>query len=928
MTNEPTDAEEAAGEATEASSTDGPPASAGLRDRLRAQPRLLAGIAGGAVVAVLVLLMGIMVLLGGDEVTPASEAVTITPSGDQAPRLGPILISFAEVPAASDPQRLVLLEPAVPGAFAWLDERTLLFQPDFPGLQRGAQYRVRVDGATAGIGQDVVQAFTVEGKLTVRSVIPGPGDSDVPSEAQIYVQFSRAVAPLTLLSESTAAPVLTFEPALSGRGTWLNTSLYVFTPDDLRPSTSYRATVAAGLTSAADGVLEADYSWEFATYQPALANAVPADGTSFVAPDQVVRLTFNQPMDRAGVESALRMRERGGDEIAFTTAWSDEGRTVTLTPAQPFAIASTYEVSIPAGLAGETGGQTQAARSISFNTVETPRLVSSSPSDGESNAGRWGIYLQFNNPMDIDSLEEHITISGIARERWTLFDDGDGRGWHINTMLQPSTSYTVTVADGVVDRAGLPLGPVTIRFTTGQLQPQVSYAVPGQFVTYSAEGAQELFFYAINQTSVQFDLFELSPELGRRLVRTNEIPSPGIPTWTPDSPPVDSWTVQVPEARDASVLASTTLGNGRQLPRGFYYLRTADGAGWNAGIIFAVVDTTIVTKLSFDELLVWALDYETGVPVANLDIAVSGGGIGDATIRTNAQGIATVGVPRPSTYTGNEVREFTVTSSQGGRFAVGRTDWAAGTEPWLLGVPLAYWDQELVGHVYTDRPIYRSGEEVFFKATVRHDDDATFRLPEMGDTGLQVVVNDAQGDEIYREPLVANSFGTFGGSLFLPAEASTGFYSVSIRDTSRGWENWLAGSTFQVAEFRVPEFRVELLPDREDVVDGEQVGIDLEASFFFGGALEGAAVEWNAYGYQAFVSFPGYERYSFGEFDWFQPAIMDDPLRASGSAVTGRMASPASASPAHCVRTNRRPGSRSAPVSRTSPGRSLARAPW
>src|SRR5690606_20379222 len=154
-----------------------------------------------------------------------------------------------------------------------------------------------------------------------------------------------------------------------------------FTPDALQPSTTYRARIPAGLTSAADGVLEQDYEWQFSTYQPAVASVTPADGTSFVAPGDTVTITFNQPMDRAAVERGVALRT-GGASVPFTTAWADGDTTLTLTPAEPLAIASTYEVSIPAGLAGAAGGETQADRTATFQTLELPRLLSSSPRNG------------------------------------------------------------------------------------------------------------------------------------------------------------------------------------------------------------------------------------------------------------------------------------------------------------------------------------------------------------------------------------------------------------------------------------------------------------------------------------------------------------------------------------------------------------------
>ena len=233
----------------------GGPEPGSIEDRLKRFDRW--GLIAGGIAAIAVIGLIALLLTSGGKETPAETGLQVTPSGAEAPRLGPIVVSFPEAPATQVAEDLVSIEPAPAGTYAWLDDHTLLFQPDFPGLIRGREYRVTVNGSASGTGEDVVQAFTVEGKLEVRSVIPAPGDAEVPSEARVFVQFSRAVAPLTLLSEAAAGPVVAFDPPLSGQGEWLNTSLYAFTPTDLRPSTTYRATVAAGLTSAADGVLEA-----------------------------------------------------------------------------------------------------------------------------------------------------------------------------------------------------------------------------------------------------------------------------------------------------------------------------------------------------------------------------------------------------------------------------------------------------------------------------------------------------------------------------------------------------------------------------------------------------------------------------------------------------------------------------------------------
>ena len=68
---------------------------------------------------------------------------------------------------------------------------------------------------------------------------PRRGDTEVPAAAQIFVQFNRSVAALTVLQEGPAPAVLEFDPPLEGTGEWLNTSLYRFIPSNLQPSTTY-----------------------------------------------------------------------------------------------------------------------------------------------------------------------------------------------------------------------------------------------------------------------------------------------------------------------------------------------------------------------------------------------------------------------------------------------------------------------------------------------------------------------------------------------------------------------------------------------------------------------------------------------------------------------------------------------------------------
>ena len=624
--------------------------------------------------------------------------VVVSPGGEEVPRLAILTIAFGKSPGLTDGSALVSIDPPVEGSFVWADARTLLFQPDYPGWQRGQQYMVVVHGPAARLTADHEHTFTVEGQLEVAHVIPGDGDTGVPANAQLLVQFNRSVAALTVLQEGPAPAVLEFDPPLEGTGEWLNTSLYRFIPTNLQPSTTYSVRVPAGLTSAADGVLESDYTWSFTTIQPAIDRFEPGDGTTFVEPDTSIVVTFNQPMDRASVETGLVLREAEGEAIAGSFEWDEGSTVVTFTPDEPLELSASYQVSASAGLRGAHGGEMPSARGARFETIGLPELVRTSPEDGATDTSPYSVSLYYNNPMDIESFEGRVSISGIDPEDIEL----DSYYWrpnevYVRVQLKPSTTYTVRIAEGVRDRGGRPLPAYEFSFTTRDPRPSLSLAAPASFSTFSASREQVLHYHAARLEEVRFRLYRLSDSEAETLQRRgfidgwSALTNAYVEFW-PEGEPLREWTEPNPEdLRATSRLYSTALSEGEPLPKGHYFL-AADAPyfrdGWERSfvrkLVFSVVDTAIVTKLAFDELVVWALDYDTGEP---LDAApVRAAPLEEAplspyaTATTDGEGIARLpllGQQSDSYY--SPYGEFLVRIDEGGRQGVASTWWDAGS---------------------------------------------------------------------------------------------------------------------------------------------------------------------------------------------------------------------------------------------------------
>ena len=826
-----------------------------------------------------------------------APGVVVSPGGDEVPRLAALTFTFGDPPAETNGAAFVSFVPPIEGAFAWLDSRTLLFQPDYPGWQRGQRYEVVVDAGPVGLVSDYTHTFTVEGQLEVAYVIPGDGDAEVPAEAQILVQFNRSVAPLTVLQEGPGATVLEFDPPIEGAGEWLNTSLYRFIPTNLQPSATYTVRIPAGLTSAVDGVLETDYTWSFSTIQPAITSTTPHDGATFVEPDDPITVTFNQPMDRASVEAGLKLRAVGGAAVPGDFEWNEDGTMVTLTPGAPLDLETEYELTAAAGLGGVTGGESRSARSVRFTTVGLPELLRTYPEDGATDVRPYRVELVYNNPMDLESFEERISVSGIDAE------DIEVHSWYwspnvieVSFPYEYSTEYTVRVAEGARDRGGRPLPAYEFSFTTREPYPSLSLAMPGSFSTFSASDEQVVYYHAARVQNVGFQLFRLTGEEAETLLLRGFIdgyhPATGerVRFW-PASEPLREWTEPIgEELRDASRLYSTSLSGREPLAKGHYFLAaTSEASSRPLKSVFSVVDTAIVTKLAFDQLLVWALDYDTGEPLDATGVRTAP--VGQEPYPTyqhaptDAEGIARF---EPATGTGSSYwspyGDHLVRVDGDGRLGVASTAWEFGAAPWELGVDASSYRPGPVGHLYTERPIYRPGETVFYKGVVRLDDDASYSVPGAGAT-FMLTIRDASYDEILSTRVELSDLGTFVGSLILPTDAPTGGYGLWVE---AGSGRYITSASFTVAEFRVPEFEVEVETEKGDYLAGDSMATEVRASFFFGGPVAGATVNWTAQSVPTSITVEGYEDYSFSEhtYWWWYEADERDPLRGRGEGRT------------------------------------------
>jgi hypothetical protein len=230
---------------------------------------------------------------------------------------------------------------------------------------------------------------------------------------------------------------------------------------------------------------------------------------------------------------------------------------------------------------------------------------------------------------------------------------------------------------------------------------------------------------------------------------------------------------------------------------------------------------------------------------------------------------------------------FVVTAEKDGDIGYVASNWNEGITPWEFGSSYQLWEATdiLRGSVFSDRGVYKPGEELHIKAIVRADTVNGIRLLPSGST-LDIRVRDSRNKEVDRRTITINRWSSAEWSWTVPAEATLGNYSIEAllpgtekpegndvtpRVREGEWLKKVRGS-FLVAAYRRPDFRVDATLGADPPVAGSALHGSVDARYLFGNALARRPVKWSVtrqpeFGVPAAITehFPE-ERYTFGYY--------------------------------------------------------------
>ncbi len=822
--------------------------------------------------------LGVSLLVGGlfgaaseppadSDLAPPRVLFTTPVRGEELAVDGVVELTFDRAMDRPSVEAAARIVPAMAGTWQWTSDASIRFVPQ-ASWSRDTWYTITVDdGARDTAGAALADPFSLRlrtvGYLRITQTIPVDSATEIAAEASITVMFNRPVVSLSSISapdrEPQPAP-LTFAPAVEGAGEWMSTSIYVFTPSKpLLGGTRYLVTARAGLRDTTGGLLDEDVAWSFTTERPRIVRTSPQDGASLVSLTTPLRITFNMPMSADSARSRLSVRAQSLFGLWTTPVagtLTAEGQDLVFQPTERLDFARDYVVTLEPGVTAQAGGLgTAAFTRFRFRTVPLLRILGTTPRDGQTDVDPYTSFaIEFTAPVNERTVLDKVVIDP-APEPGEL--SGYFRRWDLTYIVyfspKPSQTYTVTIRPGIEDPYGNKTDQtLSVRFTTAPLDPAAWLHVPGRVATTSAYEPARLVVAHRNTSRVTLTLSRIDLDEYFEAVDDwyDYVPSTRAR--------VRSWSVAVTSPRNEFAYTPVDLREGGgPLEPGIYVMDLeADGVPWDRWqgrhILFST-PTHLAMKASETETLVWATDLETGAPVAGLILtALDGDGDRIDVDVSDSRGIARF----PGTAS-LDWRGLAVVAQS--PFALVDSGWTDGISPWDFGFSS---ETPPDGRAYldADRPIYRAGQTVYFRAILRDEADAHYRLPEI--TEARVRITDPDWSTVYEETLPVDAFGAIAGELALADDAALGDYALRVEYADRSESMW-----FQVAAYRAPEFEVTVTAQDDEMAKADATRAVAQASYFFGAPVVGADVEWSVLSQPYTFAPAAFGQYTFSDVD-------------------------------------------------------------
>ena len=758
--------------------------------------------------------------------------------------------------------------------------------------------------------------------------------------AQIRIRFKDPLIPVESLdSPEQQAKLKQFEiqPALPGQFRFLTPRMVGFQPERALPkATRIQITLKAGLEDLKNHRLAQDLAWTFNTDPIKLSNLPATKKSPYADPEPIdlkptLKFTSNVELDLASVAEHLKLVPAGGTsavglDVAPEKAeeqnrkggetapdpeskFDPSARTwnYTIIPRQSLEKGTRYRLEFSPGLRPARGNLPTENTFASEVETYAPLAFKEIKYAGQPDAG--GVYgrfvkgsalLQFNNGLVADSALQNIAVTPAPKKEPRLVQAVENQSAvSLNPWaLEPATTYTITIGANLKDKFGQTLGkPVTVKYETGDMAADI-WAPEGLNIFPAGKDLQ-LNISAVNLPDSQYKAgFKVVQPAD--LVYTNSAyPREGGYNLLPNT--ADWQSVRVSGKKNQSAEIAVPLREKLNSPTGLlaYGVRARTNRyqengleKWREPAFYGMVQLTnlgVFAQWFPESGLVRVHHLSDGSPAAGAPVEIYQSKL-EAKSQPKPAPCATGKTDKTGTLllsrqdlqqclnsqSAEKPPELLVIARENKDWAFARTQEYSGAYGYGI---YAGWDAgkpQSRGTIFSDRQLYQPGETAWLTGAAYYLQNGTLKQDK--NVRYTVTLESPDGSKTNLGAQTANDFGTFSLEVPVKPNQPLGYYSVRAKGDS-GAE--ITGQ-FRVAEFKPPNFKVELSLDREFALRDDKVEAKAKSTYLFGAPVEGGKVKYYVTRNKTQFTPKGWEKFSFGR-QWFwpeeEPSVSSDVLQ-------------------------------------------------
>ncbi len=258
--------------------------------------------------------------------------------------------------------------------------------------------------------------------------------------------------------------------------------------------------------------------------------------------------------------------------------------------------------------------------------------------------------------------------------------------------------------------------------------------------------------------------------------------------------------------------------------------------------VYSMIQVTSVGlayKVETDHVVAWATDIESGQPVSGLPLQMTSYKYDGTLMNTEEAATNNDGVAIFPSSSDLEAVTYCLESILPGREGYTCNDDHQVTD---YRERQERREHNYFAYLYTDRPVYRPGQKVFFSSFIREVREGRYLMPDP-ETGFDVVVRDAAGTEFFKQEKMKLEPGGILRGEFQLEEAQTlprGEYDIAITADAQTFNK-----SFFVLSYRKPSFKVDVKTPVPELVSRNPLNVDVTGTYFFGAPLRKAPASWS-----------------------------------------------------------------------------------